>query len=106
MLPKFLQPCLWSYDLSRMTPEEDKETIITQVLNFGDARAVKWLFKTYKLSEIKEVIKKPRRGLWFENAIDYWSKVLKVKVDPDYYKFCILDIHPNPELWQEFWKDK
>ena len=106
MLPKFLQSCLWSYDLSKMTPEGNKETIITQVLNYGDSQAIRWLFKTYKLYELKDVIRKPRRGLWLENAINYWSKILKIKVDPYYYKFCILDVNPNPELWQEFWKDK
>lgn len=89
-----------------MAPKKNKETIITQVLNHGDTRAIKWLFKTYKMFEIREVVKKPRRGLWHEEAINYWSKILKVKPDPKFYKFCILDINPNPELWQEFWKNK
>jgi len=105
-IPKFLQPYLWSYDLSQMNTKEDKVIIITQVLNFGDKRAIKWLFKTYTIPEIKSVLKKPQRGLWLEKSINYWTKILNVTPDPWFYKFCILDINPNPELAKEFFKDK
>lgn len=105
-LPKFLQPCLWSYDLSQMNPKEDKITIITQILNFGDKRDIRWLFKTYKVSEIKSVLRKPRRGLWLERIINYWTKILNVTPDPWFHKFCILDINPNPKLLEEFFKSK
>ena len=105
-IPKFLQPYLWSYDLSHVDAKEDKITIITQILNFGDKKAVKWLFKTYKISEIKSVLKKPQRGLWLEKSIDYWAKILNITPNPWFYKFCILDINPNPKLAEEFFKDK
>jgi len=58
-MPKFLQPYLWSYDLSQMDTKEDKITIITPILNFGDKKAIKWLFETYKMPEIKSVLKNP-----------------------------------------------
>ena len=105
-IPKFLQPYLWSYDLSQMDAKEDKTTIVTQVLNLGDKKAVKWLFKTYKISEIKGVLKKPQRGLWLEKSINYWIKILNFTPDPWFYKFCILDINPNPKLAKEFFKNE
>ena len=46
-LPKFLQPCLASYDLSKMDKKLDKKTIITEILNKGDDVAVRWLGKNY-----------------------------------------------------------
>ena len=105
-IPKFLQPYLWSYDLSQMDPKRDKITIITQILNFGDKKAIKWLFRTYKISAMRSIIKKPRRGLWLIKSINYWAKILDVTPNPWLYKFCILDVNPNPELAEEFFKDK
>ena len=105
-LPKFLQPYLWSYDLSQMDPKGDKITVITQILNFGDKRAIKWLFNNYKISEIRQILEKPQRGLWLRKSIHYWSKILDVTPDPWYYKFCLLNINPNPKLAEEFFKEK
>ena len=105
-LPKFLQPYLASYDLSQMDPKKDKITIITQILNFGDKKAIKWLFRTYKISAIRSVLKKPRRGLWLRKSINYWTKIRNVTPDPWFYKFCILDIKPHPKLAEEYFKDK
>jgi len=42
-----------------MDTKEDKITIITPILNFGDKKAIKWLFETYKMPEIKSVLKNP-----------------------------------------------
>lgn len=105
-LPQFLQPYLWSYDIKKMDPQRSKETIITQVLNYGDSKAVKWLFETYTVNEVKEVLRKPRRGIWFKDAIDYWSRIFNVNVDPWHYKFCLFTVYPKPELYAEFFKNK
>lgn len=102
--PKSLKTALWSYDISKfdLKNAKDKRLIITQVLNHGTMRDVKWLLKTYSLSEIKEVVKKPARGVWWKETINYWRKILDVKVDPWFYKFCIFDINPNPKLIKEY----
>lgn len=86
--------------------EADKNLIITQVLNYGNLRAVRWLFKTYSKGEIKQVLRKPRRGVWVKQSIDYWSKILDVKPDPKYYKYSLFSLDPNPELAREFFRDK
>ncbi|MBU4312109.1 MAG: hypothetical protein KJ706_05265 [Candidatus Omnitrophica bacterium] len=79
-LPKFLQSVLWSYDLSEMDLKEDKDIIITQVLNYGDWKDLKWLYSVYSEDEIKEVVAHPGRGLWFERVLNFWEIMLGIRL--------------------------
>lgn len=96
-LPKFLQPALWSYDISKMRLDNkgDKKEIITQVLNCGSQKQIEWLFKVYKPKEIKTILKEPRRGTWYPRSLNFWTKILGVKVSPRKYREAILDINPK-----------
>jgi hypothetical protein len=73
-VPKQFQRVLWSYDISKMDLEKDKKEIITQVLNYGTWEDLKWLFKFYSEKEIKEVIKNPRRGVWFRKVLNFYQE--------------------------------
>ena len=53
MLPKYLQPYLWSYDLAKLDSSKDKQLIITCILNLGSKQATDWLFKTYSKQAIR-----------------------------------------------------
>lgn len=79
-VPSFLQSALWSYDVSELDPRRDQELIITHVLNFGTWKQLQWALKTYSLDEIKEVLLHPRRGVWREDALNYWEKILQLRV--------------------------
>ena len=39
MIPDFVAPFLWSYDIDALDIERDKKRIITNVLNLGTERA-------------------------------------------------------------------
>lgn len=105
-LPKFLQSCLWSYDLSKMDPfdENDKRIIITGVLNHGGDRPMRWLSKNYSADDLKEVISQPSRGMWLKDALNYWTKILNVKLKDWVYKLAILDIDPYSGQAELFYK--
>ena len=93
-LPKFLQPCLASYDLSKMDKKLDKKTIITEILNKGDDVAVRWLGKNYTQEEIKEVVASPTRGMWLESILTYWLKIFDIKLSEDVFKRAIINLSP------------
>ncbi|MDA2922153.1 hypothetical protein MYX07_02685 [Patescibacteria group bacterium AH-259-L07] len=105
-LPKFLQTCLWSYDISKMDPHDssDKELIIQQVLNHGGSEALKWFFKTYKREDIVKVVKSPRRGMWLPRALNYWTKVLEVKVPKVIYEAALFSLHPRFDVMDKYFK--
>lgn len=95
--PKFLQSALWSYDISKMRLDNksDKKEIITQVLNCGSDKQVKWLFQVYRPHEIKQILKNPSRGTWYPKSLNFWTKILEVKIPAKKYQDAILDINPK-----------
>lgn len=103
-LPKFLESFLPSYDISQMYLHHpsDKNLIIEAVLNQGTTKEIKWLFKTYSLREIKNVLRDPSRGCWDARVLNFWTKFFGIKIHPIVYEMAILDLNPNPEKWKRW----
>jgi len=103
-LPKFLEPFLPSYDISKMDLHNpyDKKLIIEAVLNQGTMKEIKWLFRIYNIREIKNVLKNPARGCWDTRVLNFWTKFFGIKIHPIIYEMAILDLIIRPEK-QERW---
>lgn len=91
-LPKFLQPCLASYDLNQLNIKRDKILIITSVLNQGGYRALKWLSRVYSKKEIRNVIKNPIRGMWYEWILRYWLRIFDLKLLSKTYQASLIKL--------------
>ena len=96
-VPKFLQPYLASYELSKLDKDSDdvRKEVISQVLNLGDQKAVRWVFRTYSLGTIKEALRRPLRGIWFYDSLVYWQKILDVTCSPLHKKKAISGLNPK-----------
>lgn len=92
-LPKFLQPYLASYDLSRLDTKRDKDIIITEILNKGDEDALAWLTKNYSKDEIKKVVEFPMRGMWLKNTLEYWLKIFGINKNAKKFERAILNLN-------------
>ena len=92
---KKLQNVLWSYDVRDLDLKEDKDYIITQVLNYGAWEDLKLLYELYSEKDIKEVVKNPSRGLWFERVLNFWLTIFNIKLKKNIYQKAILDINPR-----------
>lgn len=105
-LPRWLEPYLPSYDISKMDlyDSQDKREIIEAVLNQGNMEAIKWLAKTYNLRDIKRVLKKPSRGIWQEDVLNYWTKILNIKLPDIIYKAAIFSLEPRWELMKKYFR--
>jgi len=79
-LPAAVRSTLWSYDLSGIDPQRDRELVITQVLNYGNWQAVLWLLETYGKEEVRKVVRKPRRGMWWPRALNFWLTMLDATI--------------------------
>ncbi|MEA3273287.1 MAG: hypothetical protein U9Q72_01680 [Patescibacteria group bacterium] len=79
MLPKYLQPFLWSYEIAKLDPERHKKRIITNLLNFGDTQAIHWLFKTYNRPEIKVAVVDFLPGEWNKKSLNFWRLFFNIK---------------------------
>ncbi len=94
-IPKSLQYILCSYNLTELDLKEDKETIITRVLNYGSWEDVKWLYSVYPEKQIKEVVSHLKRGLWFERALNFWEKMFDIHIPAMTRRKSIFNIRPN-----------
>jgi len=94
-LAKSFQRILWSYDINKIDIEKNKEVIITQVLNYGTWNDVKKLFLIYSEEDIKKVVSHPRRGVWFEKVLNFWIKILGIKLKKEIYEKAILKLAPT-----------
>ena len=79
MIPTYIHPFLWSYDISKLDLSRDKKRIITNILNLGTAEATKWLFQVYSIEDIKETIITPLPGEWSYKSLNFWGLFLDVK---------------------------
>ncbi|MFA6528227.1 MAG: hypothetical protein WCT46_01675 [Candidatus Gracilibacteria bacterium] len=79
MIPRFVQPFLWSYDVSALNLSRDKKRIITNLLNLGTRQATDWLFDTYTKEDIKSCLINPLPGELDDKSINFWSLVLDIK---------------------------
>ncbi len=71
-VPVEFKPFLWSYDISKMDLEKDKERIILNVLNLGTKKATDKLQDVYSKDDIKKVFNKKSYEL-NKKSLNYWS---------------------------------
>lgn len=79
MIPEFVQPFLWSYDIDALDISRDKKRIITNVLNLGTSEATDWLFDTYTKEDIKNCLVNPLPGEWNNKSMNFWSLLFDVQ---------------------------
>lgn len=104
-VPKFLQPYVPSYNVMDLNIGRDKDLLITQVLNQGNDRAVKWIFKTYSTSEIRKLVRNPTRGMWYRRSLNYWAKILDVKIPEFNFELAVIELNNlRPKLYEKFYK--
>ncbi len=94
-IPKSIKSILWPYDINDISLEEDKETIITQCLNYGTLKEVRWLFKAYGEEEIKKVVAHPKRGRWWRKVLNFWLLVLDINLPKEVFENAVIKIKPE-----------
>lgn len=93
-IPSFLQAAFPSYDIRKLGLEEDRDLIISQVLNYGIWRDVNWLYSVYTEEDIKEVVSHPRRGVWFPKVLNFWETVLRIKIPKEKREKALFKLGP------------
>ena len=95
-IPPLIYPTLWSYDPRGIDVRMHAETIITQVLNYGDWGMVRWLLHVYDTATIRAVVSHPRRGVWFPQALNLWTKMFKVRLPRWLRQMAVRDLDHAP----------
>lgn len=77
-IPQFLQPFLWSYDLSQLDLTKHKNIIIKNILDLGTSQATDWLKQQYSEDEIRETIRESVFSDWSKKSINLWTLVYNI----------------------------
>ncbi len=65
----------WDINPTHLDLRQNKKYIIERILEFGDDKAVEWLFSTYSRNDIKNVLHESRRIS--RKSSHYWALLLK-----------------------------
>ncbi|MBU1159652.1 MAG: hypothetical protein ABIJ28_04285 [Patescibacteria group bacterium] len=76
MIPRELKKYFWDVDTDKLDIKTYPEYVILRVLEYGDATALRWLFRNFKKSDFKKVLTK-RRGISAKTA-NYWGLILGI----------------------------
>ena len=94
-LPQSIKTVLWSYNIDTVSLERDKETIITQCLNYGTLEDIKWVLKTYSEQEIRKIVSHPKRGMWWKKTLNFWITILDEKIPKKDFENATIKIKPE-----------
>ncbi len=75
-LPVFLEKYFWDVDFQKVDPRKSYAYVLKRILEYGDQKAVAWMWKNFKKTEIKNVLSK-FRGYSAKSA-NFWALILDV----------------------------
>ena len=61
-IPQSFKPYFWSFDFSKIDPDQNKKTVISQVTNYGTISDWKWLVGYYGWSMVRDTLMNFRSG--------------------------------------------
>jgi len=75
-IPKCLQPILWSKSIDKLSPKNDKNYIVHQILMYGDLKSIKWLFDTYSRKGVAEVFINHPKKMYTPSAFNFAKDIV------------------------------
>lgn len=79
MKPQFLKPLFWDIDFEKLDVKKYPRYVIERILEYGDLKHVRWMFKTYPKRTIVETVKKSRQ-LSLKSA-NFWADYYHIPKD-------------------------
>ncbi|MCL5674322.1 MAG: hypothetical protein M1501_01080 [Candidatus Omnitrophica bacterium] len=76
--PKYLRKYFWNVYFEKLDSKKNYYTIIERILEYGDEKAIKWMFKTYPKDQIKEIVKTSRAFTFLKNDY-FWAWYFNLK---------------------------
>jgi len=76
-LPSFLRKYFWDVDFNSPDLKGNSFFVINRLLEYGDLKAISWLFKHAKRKQIEQVIKKSRE--LSPKTLNFWCLFFNLK---------------------------
>lgn len=88
-LPNYLVPYFWDVRFSELSIKDSSYFIINRLLEHGDEKAIRFLFKNYSRMEMVHVIKNSRSIS--KRSRHFWKIIFDIENEP-----CIQKQYPSP----------
>jgi len=75
-LPKFLEKYFWDIEFKNLDFDKRKVYILKRILDYGDEKAVAWMWKHFTKSEIKNVLLNFRG--YSQKSANFWALLLDI----------------------------
>ncbi len=75
-LPVFLEKYFWDVDFRKVDPEKSRAYILRRILEYGDQRAVTWMWRKFEKSEIKDTVSRYRG--YSQKSANFWALILGI----------------------------
>jgi hypothetical protein len=95
-LPKFLEKYFWDAGFKNIDLQKRRVYIIRRILEYGDERAVAWMWRNFKKSEIKNVLTNYRG--YTQKSANFWALLLGI---PKEEVLCLKK--PSSEGQKKIW---
>jgi len=76
-LPKFLEKYFWDVDFNKIDLDNRRVYILKRILEYGDEKAVRWMWKNFKKEEIKNALCNFRG--YSQKSANFWAFILNIK---------------------------
>ncbi|MFH0764495.1 MAG: hypothetical protein V1927_05775 [Candidatus Omnitrophota bacterium] len=76
-LPGFLKDYFWDTDFKSIAPDKNRIYILRRILEYGNLKAVNWMFNNFKIAEIKNALSNFRG--YSQKSANFWAVMLDVK---------------------------
>lgn len=73
-IPKFLKKYFWETDIEGLDLKKYRIYILKRIMEYGDERAVAWLWKNFNKSEMRKVLIESRG--FSKKSANYWAIIL------------------------------
>ncbi len=75
-LPRYLKKYFWDVDFAKINPQESKIYVLRRLLEYGDDKAVAWMWAHYTKQEMKSALCNYRG--YSPKSANFWALILHV----------------------------
>lgn len=75
-LPEFLNKYFWDVEFKKIDLQKRRVYVLRRILEYGDEKAVGWMWKNFKKSEIRNTLSNFRS--FSQKSANFWALLLDV----------------------------
>lgn len=92
-MPASVKRLIW---WGKADPVNAKKVLITQIFNRGDVKDIRWVFRNYPKSVLKDCVQNPLRGVWDEKSLNLFTGLFKTRLPKKTREAALQSILLNP----------